>query len=487
MMSLDGITVATGDLSGLAGNTWSGSHQTTIWWNAYKNRWDGVIPTSVAAGAAAASHWWITKDVTGTPSAHLLLHTTTGRFNDCWWDNAAKKLYVLGVGATNAQFFRFSYDDSTDAYTKIGSTLTLPTPLGGTGKKDVIGKTPNGYLWVGTTGSTNNRFDIARSTDDGVTWSTVKTIKTLDYRGDINWAGFNDGSTNRAAFAMTEDGSVDLTSAQVHFLHIDEANAGYATPGNWTDETSSIPAHTGTERADDELQAIVYQNNVYITIETEAGSAGNPQLVVYKRTQAGVWTKHTVNTVASGLGTWKRPNICIVTDTGQLVVVAGRPTTTNEVAYFKASLTNLNSWVGPVLLAQTGASISIYDPRTPRDPVSAGFPVLFSDETNALVKRASVNLPNVDVNYSSASEQSFAGGFQANVALNDSFGFSSEGSAGFYFIATVGHNDLFEYVVEGSAAFPFNASVPVVPPLVAGPRQLFLGRNNRYWWIRKDG
>lgn len=323
-----GSEVADTDMSALTSedDSFAPAGHRRAWWNAAAGRWDAILPMAVPP-AAAASDWWIVSDITGTPTAEVLVDDRTNTRPDIVWDEANAKLYVLGAQNTEGRFY--SYDYAAGSYT-VDVDGTLPgISSQATEANSAMWVTPNGNVWVA-----GNEGDLIvnRSADGGATWGTPVTVKATAGNGKVALAHFENGGTTYLCVGANEDGLT--VGAVTHFVYIDEDDAGWDTAGNWTDDTANLPAGYGANyRADDEMSLVADSSgNVYMCIETEPiatraalTTAGDPQWLLWKRTAAGVWSEIVLaawtNVVDDDL---KRPGVAIDETNDQLYVFASQ-------------------------------------------------------------------------------------------------------------------------------------------------------------------
>ena len=370
------------DLAGLGGR-YANNNQRNYWWNAGRQRWDGFLPTA-SPPAASSSEWWLWHDLGGSPTPVALAETAKSTSPDAYWDEGSKTLYAFfsrGNSGTS-RFRRFSYDPAADRYieTSRKGGVAAPTMLRGGARVTII-KSPNGHLWAGV--NYDNKLLVSRSTDGGNTWPDPVALKTTSAAGEGHWVQFTVGGATHVGFAATVDGSA---SARVHFLHMDQNQTNWSSPGSWTDETGILPAWEGDERADDELSAIVFENRVFVVIETEplgdARSKSRPQLIVYERQAQGGWRKHVIQRFSSGVSEQKRPVITADAAARLLIVSAGTTAHTHADLWYApidALTIRDENWSKLRVFQVADPAIEdIYDTRLPlpRDPVSAAADLL---------------------------------------------------------------------------------------------------------------
>ncbi|MFA9431374.1 putative Ig domain-containing protein [Egicoccus sp. AB-alg2] len=399
----DGVPVVGTDISSLGGQQYHQNNQRNVWWNEYQQRWDGILPTA-SPPASRSSAWWLWYGLEAeTPEPVTEVEDAPARTPDAYWDADERLLYVFfsrgNSGTSN--FRRFAYDPTTDRYVeqRRPGGANAPTRLRG-GKRVTIIKSPNGHLWAGVNSVETREILISRSTDGGDTWPEPVRIKDTAIGGEGHWVTFTQDGRTRVGFAATEDGVAP--DARVHFLHLDEDESQWADPASWTDETASLPDWEGDERADDELSAVVFEDRVFITIETEplgdARSARRPQLIVYEREAGGGWLKHVILRYDRGINDAKRP-VITVDASARLLIVSGGTTQRTHADLWYAPIDALQgrdeAWETLRVFQVTDpASENIYTTRMPlpRFPVTSqsNLPILIDDRGDALNLRRQV-------------------------------------------------------------------------------------------------
>ncbi len=123
----------------------------------------------------------------------------------------------------------------------------------------------------------------------------------------------------------------------------------------WTDETSSL-TFFGSERADNKICAAAdNNNNVYLFTQNANVSGSDPHNTLYKRSNAGVWSKFAVNTNGSGL-IWRSPAMVVDVSNGKLFLIGIN--TSTQFAEYKSCLVgseaSLNGAATAVLLSSPG-------------------------------------------------------------------------------------------------------------------------------------
>ena len=144
-------------------------------------------------------------------------------------------------------------------------------------------KTPNGDIWVFSVPA--SALLMQHSDDDGATWETTATdLKTLQGIASVDALWFADSGTNFVCVMAGEDSTV--MNAEQHFLFIDEDDASPTTPGNWTDESGSLPAFDASDESDNHVCVCKDSDeNLWIAYKSGAGD-----IKVIKRTSSGTWS-----------------------------------------------------------------------------------------------------------------------------------------------------------------------------------------------------
>jgi hypothetical protein len=356
------------------GNQWSGNSQRHSWWNADRQRWDAVMPTS-RPPATVVRAWWLWTDVAGSVSPRQQIDANSRLLPDTYWDQQARTLYVyLSKSSGTSTFRRFSYDPATDQYREQTPSAGVSVPLPGSKRVTMI-KSPNGHLWAGA--NHEKKILVTRSTDGGDTWAAPITVKPTAIDGEGHWVLLTVAGRTHVGYATSEDGLEPTGNSKVHFVHLDQNDPNWSTPSRWTDETSQLPPWEGDERADDELSAIAFEGRVFVTIETEpignARTQNAPQLIVLERTTDGSWLKHVVLRLKTST-TLKRPVIAVDEDARLLIVGGGRKSTKDRADLYYAPIDSLvgrdEQWTNLRIFQGEPGSVSIYNLRLPRFPVN---------------------------------------------------------------------------------------------------------------------
>ena len=375
------------DVKGLIPGDFRWNNQRTIWYNSHAGRWDSILPTS-APPAAEVSAWWLWTDLTGNaqPAKELTARPSSP---DAYWDDVACELsvYFSRDASGTSRFHRYLYDPHTDEYVDALAAEGVATDLRGSRRVTIV-RSPNGYLWAGV--NHDSIVQVARSTDGGATWEESAVIRSTVARGDNHWVLFESADGHRVGLALTEDGG------DVLFLHLDQDDPGWRDPQRWIDESSLIPGHIGAERADDELSAVTDGVEVFVVVETElqgvsrADATHLPQLTLYRRDAAGVWSSHVINHYGPVPGDdLKRPTIALNRETSE-VYVGVSPLDRSASSVLVASSADLDTWHHRTIFGVEDRNAqSLYNMRLPRHPVDSdiGLPVVVVEQMSGKVWR----------------------------------------------------------------------------------------------------
>jgi hypothetical protein len=267
---------------------YKGGPHRRIWSNPDHSRWDGLIPI---LDSGSSDHYICTGIDGGTPSftGIKLEYRNSGR-PTTYRDNVNKKLHCFSSHNTTSRFWTLDYDD---AYTfAVGSEgaggIEVPGMNRATNSMAMaMTKSPNNHIWV--FGMDDGVLKMQRSTDEGATWETSATILALTGgSGTVDCTHFNYNGTNYVCVYAAEDS--DVSSADDFFFFIDENHAAPTTAGNWTDESSSLPAFDATAEADNHVcMAVTSGGKLGIVYKTGGGSTDD-DIKLVTRAADGAWT-----------------------------------------------------------------------------------------------------------------------------------------------------------------------------------------------------
>ncbi len=362
------------DTSGLLNNEFRWNNLRVFWWNDFRKRWDGILPTA-APPAQAASDWWLWTDLGGEdPEPIAEVSGRTVNTPDTFWDQGCGALYVfMGRGSEGrSRFYRYLYEPAVDSYIldSPAEGVVVPEDLRGPKRVSII-RSPKGHLWASV--NSGSRLLVSRSIDGGETWPDPVSITTTHGDGDTHWVVFEEDGQSIVGVAATEDGSIP--GSRVRFLVIDE-DEEWRVPANWTDESERIPGNEADERADDELSAIFFQGSVYLANETEPGPSSRrnqaPQLLLFRREAGGKWTKYVVARFErDGAADRKRPVITADAEQRRIIIGVGRGDR-SVASLFYADVDDLDAWTElPIFAVGDTPGERIYNVWLPRYAVTS--------------------------------------------------------------------------------------------------------------------
>ena len=231
------------------------------------------------------------------------------------WDavlNASTgKLYLIGSNTTASDFRRYSY--TAGAWIKdsgFPKTLTDFSCADVSNPVNLV-QAKNGALWLFRV--INDSLQTKHSSDGGVTWSALLTIKS-----GLNTAvATTDAVTFTALgknYVGVAYGELDNASPLSRFGFLKHRDSGADV--DWSDESAAL-TFFGTERAHNALCIAADQNdNVYLFTRTIATNANDARNILYKRGGNGTWFKYKVNATATL--NWKSPAITLDVDNGMI-------------------------------------------------------------------------------------------------------------------------------------------------------------------------
>ncbi len=242
---------------------------------------------------------------------------------------SANKLYLLGSHKSTTRFRRYSYTGSSWKLDSSFPVKLTDFPNVDTNNPVSLVLAKNGDLWLFRVDA--NRLQAKRSSDGGNTWSAVMDVKTglNTNNGTVDAVAFTQDGINYVGVAYGETDSPSPRSQFGFLRHTD------GDPDNtWAEESSSL-TFFGIERAINYVSmAVDASNNVYLLTRVVDGANGDPRNTLYKRNNAGAWSKYKVN-IAPDPG-WKAPAIAIDGAGGKLFVMGVH--NTSLVAGYKTCL-----------------------------------------------------------------------------------------------------------------------------------------------------
>jgi hypothetical protein len=352
---------------------WDTNNQRRSWWNSYRQRWDAVLPVS-GPPATGTSHWWLTAGVdTGSPRMLAEFDAATGVRPDAYWDEATRKLFVLGTRSSKTYVTTYDYDPVADTYTPDIWRRQV-AGADSSSNRAVIHRTPNGTLWTAVMADKAPQgLWVNRSTDGGATWGTPALLASTSAGGQTNLVHFTRQGRTYLAIAGAEDGKA--VGSRYRFLYLDQDATDWREPSAWTDESMLMYAPEADEHSDDEISMIVDdQQNIYITAETEPGPSGSrdaPQLVLLKRHASGSWEQVAIARFDPRLKARKRPTVAI-DGPSRNVVVSSVDQSRTAIATVVAPLDDVSALSGQLpreVVAADGQGFR--NAITPRSPTTA--------------------------------------------------------------------------------------------------------------------
>jgi len=271
--------------------------------------------------------WYIWKFNGTTWTKSLGMDKGTSSYYDAVVNSSANKLYLFVSHKSTPKFRRYSYIGGAWK-NDTGFPVTMNDFIDANGNNPVsLGRAKNGDLWIFRIHA--GILQAKRSSDDGVTWSTVINVKTGLHTafGTTDAVAFTSGGNDYIGVGYAE---TDTVSSRFGFLHHQNGAADNA----WTDESASLTLF-GTERALNKISMTSdANNNVYLFTQNIGGTGSDPNNTLYKRSSAGAWTKFKINTSPK---IWKTPALAIDA-TGGVLYVMGVNTTTKLGEYKSCNL-----------------------------------------------------------------------------------------------------------------------------------------------------
>src|SRR6185369_838436 len=119
--------IAGSDTSTISASGYGKPNQHRVWYNSYQHGWDGLIPKN--DGGLSASDHYIMKDVAVNQIfTSVELEDRNGARPDVYWDDAGKRLYVLGSHDDDTKFWLVTYDEVSDTYTRVTRARGVTVP-----------------------------------------------------------------------------------------------------------------------------------------------------------------------------------------------------------------------------------------------------------------------------------------------------------------------------------------------------------------------
>jgi hypothetical protein len=300
-----------------------------IWWTTAKKSSD--------------TKWYLWKLNGSSWSAELEIDDRKSTRPDCYVDSPANKLYILlaSSSSTGTKILRLSYTNggwSIDA----GFPVLLSSFVFSSESGNVFTKAKNGELWVFRYKS--SKVDGKRSSDDGLTWSAIFTVKSgLGSAGLADAVAFTSGGQNYVGVGYAENTS---TSGKFGFLIHKDGDPD----DSWTDETSGMPQFNNAQ-SDDHLSLAVGKNNeIFFVCKTHPNSSSAAGIGLLKRNTNGGWQNFTIQPG----GGWTRPAVVVDETNNELYVFGAQEASPEYGQYKKCAIGNENS-------LKDAAPVNIFD------------------------------------------------------------------------------------------------------------------------------
>jgi hypothetical protein len=316
---------------------------------------------------APDNRWYIWRYDGGVWTKNIALEKSSTLKYDALLNSATGKLYVMGSHHSVSEFWRFTYSGATDSWTKDSGFKVNPSFLNADQTNPVsLIQAKNGHLWMCRV--LTNAVQARVSTDDGATWSAVITIKAglTTASGTTDAVAFTSGGNNYVGVAY---GETNAAGSKYGFLVHRDGDPN----GTWTDESAAL-TFFGSERADNKICATTdNSNNVYLFTQNGNVGGSDPHNTLYKRSNAGVWSRFAVNANGAGL-IWRSPAMVSDASNNKLFLIGIN--TSTQFAEYKSCLigseSSLSGAAAAVLLASPGATF---------EDVSAPAPAITSNSS----------------------------------------------------------------------------------------------------------
>jgi hypothetical protein len=277
------------------------------------------------------THSWVPANV--TVDARDTSHA------DYLWDEGSQTLYVASTVpiplttptiATDdgIKIFKYTYNAATNAFTKVGATVTIPNTASvpnvsrGGAKTVTIALDSTGDLWTAWPKGDGVNIEsgqvlYSKSDDGGVVWSDPAQVPVqaanpihdggqVDANDVVAVIAFGAGSPSNVGIAWSDQSQTGSPNDNgFYFAHI-AAGADPTVEANWTlEELPSLVTTGDTEKADDHINMkTTSDGSVYMVGKTGtdttacATNKNRPLVEFFARTPGGSWgTAHLVGTV----------------------------------------------------------------------------------------------------------------------------------------------------------------------------------------------
>jgi hypothetical protein len=171
-----------------------------------------------------------------------------------------------------------------------------------------------------------------RSSDDGLTWSSIVTVKTgVVSSGLCDAVAFTSGGQNYIGVGYADN---TASSGKFGFLVHKDGDPD----GSWTDETGSMPQFSNAQ-SDDHMSLAVSQNDeIFFVCKTHPNSSSAAGIGLLKRNTGGLWQNFTVQ--QSG---WTRPAVVVDATNNELYVFGTQEGSPEHGQYKKCTIGNESS------------------------------------------------------------------------------------------------------------------------------------------------
>ncbi len=283
----------------------------------YGGSWWLVAPTNTDQS------WFLWKFNGQAWSQRTLISDASKHRPDIWREPSTNKLYILLPGGDPTTLLRMSFAGGNwsidGGYPKTVNDVQL----------DVMNlvRAKNGHLWVFWIADSVLRAQ--RSGDEGATWTPIISVKSHlnEQQGLTDAVALQIGGVPAIGVGYAEDNGAP--NSRFGFLYHRDGDADAA----WTDETSLLPALTGTT-ADDHIAMATYNRQVFMIIKTKGGGLNVLKNAMYHRRVNGTWARYTI---INGNG-WTRPTITVDVTNNVLCVLGTREGVSRNVEMKRVKL-----------------------------------------------------------------------------------------------------------------------------------------------------
>lgn len=262
-----------------------------VWRNRSTGKFSAILPTATAWNLIPDLSVPGTTVATGKTDQNLRPTVVT----------APDGYFVLWASPTSSKIQKYTW-----ANVASGAEYTVPLAVTNHDQSPMsFVRDSNGALWAarGQAGV----VQVARSTDQGATWSGPTQIGTFGNSqsgviGLVESNGFMQSLSNGNDSSGRSAKRISLTATDL-------------VQANWTVET--LPAFPAGTTSDDHLGITAAPDGtVYAVLKTTNGATNAMLIYVLKRTPAGVWTSHDVEVGPDDNGGaapgYSRPNLILV-------------------------------------------------------------------------------------------------------------------------------------------------------------------------------